>query len=207
MPRQARKPTAAERNRRTQERIRKQEVQAPPASGGGGGTIFAGGSIALTANQDNPASAGATIIWDTLLYDTGGFVDLGTDATVITIPESGWYQAALALYNNIWANDETIECGFQAELTKNATGAYRTWRWVPHRERGSGPTDPGDHWGHLDFFGATEPVQCSAGDTYTLLVTPWTQTTGFSYGTDWGITLEGSADPEKSCRMSVWRVG
>lgn len=100
MPRQARKPTAAERNRRTQERIRKQEVQAPPASGGGGSLGFMAVSLSggpraslYDATTTPPLDVTSPIPF-TLILES-----LGTDFTLtgshIAVASTGTYRYGL----------------------------------------------------------------------------------------------------------------
>lgn len=104
MARQARKPTARERERRTQERLRKKEIENVPT--GGVGTLeFARFQHSTDYNPEHIGSD-YFLAWDTIAEQSGGFsisgrapgTGSGSPQHIIVPPDHGMYVAVLNIF-------------------------------------------------------------------------------------------------------------
>lgn len=90
-----------------------------PAAAGGGGTAFIGARVYRSSNQSISDSTETEIDWTVIDYDTDGFVDFGTDDTLLTVQTGfdGYYVVSAAV---VWASDAT---GYRKAVIKFRHGA------------------------------------------------------------------------------------
>lgn len=115
------------------------------------------------------ATAGYTVVWDTEVRDTDAFVDLGAQATRITIPSG---ISLVRLNAGLWLDAITADKGVLIRINKNGTTVQE------HRQDAKGA------YTNIGFQCATPVLAVSASDYFTVEI--WVET-------DTNVTLKADS--------------